>query len=94
MELGATAFDASDLALGAVVIDATAVNVSVPGIYPVTYDISDASGNAAVTVVRSVEVIDTTPPVIALLGDNPQLLECPSPYVELGATALDACDQA
>ncbi|MDA7633449.1 DUF5011 domain-containing protein, partial [bacterium] len=94
VELGATAFDASDLALGAVVIDATAVNVSVPGIYPVTYDISDASGNAAVTVVRSVEVIDTTPPVIALLGDNPQLLECPSPYVELGATALDACDQA
>ncbi|MDB4746409.1 DUF5011 domain-containing protein, partial [Verrucomicrobia bacterium] len=94
VELGATAFDASDLALGAVVIDATAVNVSVPGIYPVTYDISDASGNAAVTVVRSVEVIDTTPPVIALLGDNPQLLECPSPYVELGATASDTCDQA
>jgi large repetitive protein len=94
VELGADASDTHDLALGAIVIDASAVDTTVPGIYPVTYDISDASGNAALTVIRSVEVVDTTAPVIALVGDNPQVLECPDPYLELGATATDTCDQA
>lgn len=35
---------------------------------------------------------DTTPPVITLNGDNPQLLEINTPYVELGAAATDDVD--
>ncbi|MBI4550758.1 MAG: DUF5011 domain-containing protein [Candidatus Latescibacteria bacterium] len=35
---------------------------------------------------------DTTPPTITLNGANPLTLECPTPYVEPGATATDACD--
>ncbi len=39
----------------------------------------------------TVTLLDT-PPVITLLGANPQTIEAGSPYVELGATALDDVD--
>jgi len=35
---------------------------------------------------------DTTPPVITLVGANPQTIEVDDPYVELGATATDDVD--
>ena len=54
-----------------------------------TYDVSDSSDNAAVQVVRTVNVVDTTVPVISLLGANPQVVDVGSPYVELGATVAD-----
>jgi hypothetical protein len=38
-------------------IDASAVNTLVPGVYVVTYDVSDLAGNAAVTVTRTVNVV-------------------------------------
>jgi hypothetical protein len=91
VELGATAADTCDPSLGLIVIDASAVDTSTPGSYSVTYSISDASGNAALET-RTVEVVDTTPPAITLLGANPQLIECAASYVELGATAADTCD--
>ena len=40
----------------------------------------------------SVYVLDTTPPVITLLGANPQTLSVGDAYVELNATALDNVD--
>ncbi|MBT9190570.1 immunoglobulin-like domain-containing protein, partial [Zobellia russellii] len=56
-ELGATATDNVDGDISANVIsDATAVNMNVAGTYTVTYNVSDAAGNAALTVERSVEV--------------------------------------
>ncbi len=48
---------------GDVVVDASGVDISSVGSYQVTYNVSDSSGNAAVEVVRTVEVIT---------GDNPQ----------------------
>ena len=90
-EEGATVADTCDPNV-AVVIGGDVVNAGVPGVYTVTYDATDASGNAAVQLTRTVTVQDTTPPVITLLGDNPQVIECPSPYFEQGATAVDACD--
>ena len=57
-----------------------------------TYDVTDANGNAAVQVTRTVDVVDTTAPVITLVGADPQTIEVGSPYVELGATALDNYD--
>ena len=68
-ELGATATDTCDTALNAVVIDTSAVDTHVPGDYLVTYNLSDAKGNAAVEVTRIVRVQDTTPPVMT----------CPAP---------------
>ena len=93
VELGATAFDVGDGDITAsIVIDATAVNTSIVASYPVTYDVSDSNGNPAAQVVRTVDVVDTTVPVITLLGVNPQVTEVGSAYVELGATASDNYD--
>ena len=36
--------------------------------YTVRYNVSNSSGNAALEVTRTVNVVDTTVPVIALLG--------------------------
>ena len=61
VELGATASDDHDGDIsGSIVIDASAVNTSVVGPYSVTYDVTDSEGNAAVQVVRTVDVVDTT----------------------------------
>ena len=39
------------------------MNKDAVGSYSVTYRVSDANGNAAVEVVRTVKVVDTTVPV-------------------------------
>jgi len=60
------------------------------GTYILTYSAKDPSGNKAMAT-RTVSVVDTTKPVIALLGANPQTIECHGAYVELGAKASDNC---
>ena len=40
------------------------------GIYYLTFDYTDQAGNAAETVTRTVNVVDTTAPVISLNGDS------------------------
>lgn len=79
-----------------VTIDASAVDTSVVGTYSVTYDVSDAAGNAADQVVRSVEVVDPSPvepapdtsaPVISLIGETTQSISLNAEYQESGATA-------
>ncbi|WP_405415145.1 leucine-rich repeat protein [Maribacter sp. Asnod1-A12] len=82
-ELGATANDGSTIT-----IDVTAF-VDEVGNYSITYNATDASGNAATEVVRTVNVVDTTAPVITLTGDNPQIIELAAGYSELGATTND-----
>jgi hypothetical protein len=73
------------------VIDSN-VNVNVKGIYHVTYNVSDASGNAAVQVTRTVNVVDTTKPVITLIGEAVVTVKIGATYTELGATANDNYD--
>ena len=92
-ELGATATDNYDGDLtDSIVIDATAVDTSAVNDYIVTYNVTDAAGNVADEVERTVRVVDTTVPVITLDGANPQIVEAGQPYVELGATATDNHD--
>ena len=83
VELGATTNDGSP-----VMIDSSDFQDSV-GSYVIRYNATDANGNSAVEVTRSVEVVDTTAPVITLLGANPQIIESGTGYVELGATTDD-----
>ncbi len=90
---GATVADVADPAV-ALVIDASAVNSGVVGNYLVTYDATDASGNAATTVTRTVQVVDTTPPVIALIGANPFIVEAGNAFVDPGAVVADVGDPA
>ncbi|MDA7659043.1 DUF5011 domain-containing protein [Akkermansiaceae bacterium] len=91
-DAGATAFDAVDGAI-AVVVDNT-VNSQVPGSYLVSFAATDAAGNAAVEVTRTVIVEDTSPPVITLTSSASVTIEAGSDYIDAGATATDAVDGA
>jgi hypothetical protein len=91
-ESGAVATDACDPNV-AVVVDGDVVDVNTLGTYVVTYNATDASGNVAAQVTRTVIVEDTTAPVISLNGDAAITLECHvGSYTEQGAVALDSCD--
>jgi len=93
-DAGATASDSCDTALPAVNIDTSAVNTDVPGTYTVSFSVTDAAGNSAPLVSRTVQVTDTLPPAITLVGDNPLTIQCLSTYTDPGATASDTCDTA
>ena len=89
---GATAFDNLDGIITQNITIAGTVNQYVPGQYTLTYNASDANGNAATSVTRTVNVQDTTKPVITLLGSNPYAHEAGSTYNDPGATAFDNLD--
>lgn len=92
VDAGATA---SDTCAGALVpIPSGSVNTSSPGDYTITYNVQDPAGNAAVSVSRVVTVVDTTAPVISLIGQSSVTVECHSAYTDNGATASDTCDGA
>ena len=58
-----------------------------------TYNVSDAAGNAATEVTRTVNVLaDTEAPVITLIGNATIELNVGEAYVEQGATAIDNID--
>ncbi len=89
---GATASDVIDGDLSASIVVTGSVNTSVSGSYVLNYNVSDAAGNAATTVTRTVIVADTTPPVITLTGSNPVNHEVNTIYTDAGATASDNTD--
>ncbi|MCF6325343.1 MAG: DUF5011 domain-containing protein [Gammaproteobacteria bacterium] len=95
-ELGATATDNVDGDIsGNIIIDASAVNTAIAGSYNVTYNVSDAVGNEAIEVIRTINItatVDNISPVISLTGNNPQTITVGSTYTELGATATDNVD--
>jgi hypothetical protein len=92
-ELGATASDDCDEDVP-VVIEGI-VDVMNPDDYVIRYNATDDSGNQAVEVIRTVHVVDTTVPVITLNGAPEVTVACVvGSYIELGATAVDACDPA
>ncbi|WP_298543344.1 immunoglobulin-like domain-containing protein [uncultured Aquimarina sp.] len=89
VDAGATASDIVDGDLTASIVVINSVNTLIPGSYSVTYDVADAAGNDAIQIVRIVNVVDTTAPVISLTGANPQTIELGTGYSELGATTDD-----
>ena len=89
---GATALDVGDGDLTSSIVVSGSVDTSTVGTYTLTYNVSDTSGNAADPVTRTVNVVDTTAPVITLLGDNPMTIEVGSTFTDPGATALDVGD--
>jgi hypothetical protein len=92
-ELGATAIDNVDGDISANInIGGDTVNTNALGTYTVTYNVSDAAGNAATQVVRTVIVADTAPPVITLIGASTINLNVGDTYNEQGATATDNFD--
>src|SRR5437867_4042026 len=91
-DAGATATDNVDGNITPSIITVNPVNTGVAGTYFVTYNVKDAAGNAATQVTRTVNVGDTTPPVITLLGSSPVSVEIGSTYTDAGATATDNVD--
>ncbi len=90
VDQGATAVDAADGAVG--VVASGAVNVNQLGIYTITYTATDNAGNVGAAV-RSVEVVDTTAPVVSLNGSPALTIEAVAEaYVEQGAAAEDTLE--
>ena len=58
----------------------------------VTCNAIDSNGNTAIPTTFKVNVIDTTSPVITLLGLSPVNIQANSPYTDSGATASDNLD--
>ncbi|HEX8456755.1 MAG TPA: immunoglobulin-like domain-containing protein [Pyrinomonadaceae bacterium] len=88
---GATATDACAGDLNSAVQVSGAVDQNTVGTYTLNYTVSDAHGNQA-TATRTVNVVDTTAPVITMSGASPVVVECHTSYTDAGATAKDACD--
>ena len=91
-DAGATAFSTLDGDLTSNLVVTNAVNDLLPGSYSVTYNVSDTQGNAATPVIRTVNVVDTTAPVITMTGPSPVSVERLAVYTDLGATATDIVD--
>ena len=96
IELGATYTDAgataTDLSGVITVVATSTVDTDIVGSYSVTYTATDASANQATAVVRTVNVVDTTVPVITLYGDATVTIEVGTTYTDDGATASDNYD--
>ena len=88
VEKGTTYTDAGASADGGEdVTSSSNVDTSTVGIYTITYSATDAAGNPAIAKTRTVNVVDTTAPVISVTGDNPATVEKGSTYTDAGASA-------
>ena len=94
VELGGTYSDpgasAMDAFHGSTPVTASgSVDTDTVGSYTITYTATDKNGNTA-TASRTVNVVDTTAPVVTVTGDNPATVELGDTYTDAGATATDA----
>jgi len=88
-DAGATASDTVDGNLTTSIVVTNNVNDQVSGSYTVVYDVSDSAGNTA-QATRTVNVVDTSPPVITLIGTSSIQVYQGQTYTDAGATAQDA----
>jgi|GEM_PF-3501722 len=96
VDAGATAtdnYDADD-AITAAIKASDDLDLHTVGVYTVTYNATDANGNAAAAKTRTVKVVDTTSPVLALVGQPSVDVEVHTSYTDAGATATDNYDAA
>ena len=67
---GATAIDNYDGDITNLIVSTGDVDPSILGVYTILFNVSDSSGNTAIGVSRSVNVVDTTAPIISIIGDS------------------------
>ncbi len=94
VDAGATSTDNVDGDITANIVASSSVNINATGTYSVIYTVADGAGNVA-TATRTVIVIpalDTTAPVITILGSNPVTVVVGSVYTDAGATSTDNVD--
>ncbi|NRA81922.1 MAG: DUF5011 domain-containing protein, partial [Pseudoalteromonas sp.] len=90
IDASATASDNVDEVIN--VITSDDVKADAIGSYTVTYNATDAADNAAITVMRTVNVVDLTAPVITLTGEAIIEHNYGDDYDDAGATATDNID--
>ena len=89
VELGTTYTDAGATSDGGETVTTSGtVDTNTVGTYIITYSATDAAGNTS-TATRTVNVVDTTNPVLTIIGDNPVSAELGSTYTDAGASATD-----
>ena len=89
---GATASDALNGNLTAAIVVTGSVDVNETGQNQLKYNVTDAGGNAAAEKVRTVTVVDTTPPVISLIGDANFTHTLNTAWNDPGVAAADTLD--
>src|SRR5438093_10097827 len=87
---GATASDLCAGNLTSSIAASGSVAANRVGGYTRSYMVSDGQGNSD-TKTRTVNVVDTQAPSIAVVGANPLTVECHGPFTDPGATASDVC---
>ena len=94
IEDGCVATDALDGDLTSSIITSGTVDTSTVGTYTLVYSVTDSASNI-VSTTRTVIVnssLDTTPPVITLIGSSTINLTVGDTYTDAGATATDDVD--
>ena len=66
------------------------VGSALPGTYALTYSLTNQDGAVGLAT-RKVQLADTIPPALSVLGANPLNLDVGTGYLDPGATAIDAC---
>ena len=98
VDRGAIATDNVDGDISGKIKTVSNVSTAAVGTYTVTYDVTDAAGNPANRVTRTVNVTDvplppdTTNPVISVIGGTRKTVAIGSTYTDRGATATDNVD--
>ena len=91
-ELGASASDNVDGDVSAsIVIDASGVDTSTAGDYEVTYNVTDAAGNAAATMTRTVTVLAALPPLVGIEATPSVVLSGSATTLTWGSIYADSC---
>ena len=88
-DAGSSAIDNIDGDLTGNIVTVNNVNTAELGSYTVTYNVTDNAGNSAIEVIRVVNIVDTTNPVVTLNGDAEINVIIGNSYTELGSTATD-----
>jgi hypothetical protein len=91
-DAGATAHDDVDGDITQSIEITGMIITGTPGVYTLTFDVKDKSGNAAASVVRTVRVVDEVAPVITLKGQKSLTIRVGDAYEDAGATAHDDVD--
>ena len=89
VEPGAAGHDARDGNLTSSVTVSGTVDMNTTGTYILTYSVADAAGNEA-NATRTVTVVDTTSPVLTLMGDLNMTHAKDTTWVDPGAMPATA----
>src|SRR5206468_851996 len=87
---GATASDVCAGNLTSSIVASGSVDANTVGSYTRSYTVNDGQGHSD-TQTRTVNVVDTQPPSITVVGANPLTVECHGTFTDPGATASDVC---